>query len=354
MDIKTTRRAPGLLSNESVLAVQGAQRAGSLDLVFVTSHGRILLDEEGKGVRELRRVKADELDLEGTLDLYVYGDFVALAESNGVRALVLRSDDPAYEMPLRRGEYHVKHCVFPLGFFERGGEPHLVHATDWNRLDVTHLISRDCLTERVVRTKPEPEINYMDYFHSGLCVSPSGATMIGNGWHWQPFDARYAWNIDTFLERYEPSHVALESPPTDGYIWNRPLCFIDETTIAWVYNRSEDDEIPRPTTGAKFLPSELICNDVRTGAITDRIEFDFVAKGDDNYITLGGQLHFVPAAGSSGGRFITFSQAHDLTVTDHKGECIGQAPLRPVAYVPSADAFLGIEGAEITVTTVVE
>ena len=64
------------------------------------------------------------------------GDLVVIASTYGTHGVVADLRTGKATMRLDRGLYHVEHCRFPAAFFEWDGRMLLVHATDWNRLDV--------------------------------------------------------------------------------------------------------------------------------------------------------------------------------------------------------------------------
>ena len=73
----------------------------------------------------------------------------------------------AVTMPLDRGDYRVEHASFPLAFFEQAGRPLLVHATAWNRLDISDPVNW-AVTDRAFGAPPPgmalPEHD-LNYFH---------------------------------------------------------------------------------------------------------------------------------------------------------------------------------------------
>lgn len=139
---------------------------------------------------------------------------------------------------------------FSLGFVEVGERTVLVHATGWNRLDATDIVSGKLLTERgptgCVNGVQPP--HYLDYFHSGLSVSPQSTWLISNGWVWHPVGYMAAWRTDAWLG--ESGNVwESEDGPTKfsidetgaGYFWDRPNCWLDNDTVAF-WGRGDDDE----------------------------------------------------------------------------------------------------------------
>ena len=128
---------------------------------------------------------------------------------------------------------------------------HLIHATQWNRLDIACLENGQCLTEREIDAKSN--LNYLDFFHSRLHMSPDRKHFISSGWVWSPWDVWYCWSVDKFLKEFESGHVSLDALERNGYNWDRPCCFVDNETIAWGYNELEAHVPGTPTVSYTHL-----------------------------------------------------------------------------------------------------
>ncbi len=76
------------------------------------------------------------------------GTMVAILQKRGPKGVVLDLMTGKATMGLERGDYHVEHYDFSCAFFELNEKLYLVHATDWNRLDVSCPHSGRCLTAR--------------------------------------------------------------------------------------------------------------------------------------------------------------------------------------------------------------
>jgi hypothetical protein len=149
-------------------------------------------------------------------------------------------------MELNREDYHVNTCIFSIAFFEQLGETLLVHATDWNRLDVSNPANGKLIIQRPKpqygqsKTKP---LHYLDYFHASLSVSPDNKRIADNGWVWHPLGLVTVWDLKIWLEVnvWESEDGASRREFFDrDYYWDGPLCWIDETTLA-VWGEGDDD-----------------------------------------------------------------------------------------------------------------
>jgi predicted NAD-dependent protein-ADP-ribosyltransferase YbiA (DUF1768 family) len=146
----------------------------------------LLLDRSGRIHRvDLARAAAEAggtvaqgaIDLAGPLVFRAAPDgrLAVVGEARGRRAVVLEPATGRTTMSILRDDYHPEHCRFPLGFFELGGRLLLVHATAWNRLDVSDPATGELLTSRGPTSYQSGEAqpdHYLDYFHAGLLVSP--------------------------------------------------------------------------------------------------------------------------------------------------------------------------------------
>lgn len=150
-----------------------------------------------------------------------------------------------------RKNYHEDSCNYSIAFFEKNNRTLLIHATNWNRLDVSDAETGQLLTERVPtpykQGEPRPE-HSLDYFHCGLLVSPDSQWVADNGWIWHPVGAVRAWNIDRWLEE---NVWESEDGPTvktllwRDYYWDGPMWWIDDRHLA-VWGIGEDDYLLIP------------------------------------------------------------------------------------------------------------
>jgi hypothetical protein len=187
--------------------------------------------------------------------LYADGAWVAVTERFGVNAAVVDTRTGAVR-PYQRADYHADVTTYSFGFVHHEGRTVVAAQTEWNRLDLFDAETGELLTEREVAYReaghgPDGKmqyeyVNYIDYFHSRLDVSPAGSTFLSNGWVWQPMDLVRAYRVDAFLAAYDPSGVSVDA--AFGYNWDRPATFIDEDTFVLAVDDNTEnldtDELP--------------------------------------------------------------------------------------------------------------
>lgn len=210
------------------------------------------LDTE-RGVTEAGgSVDPAAIDLSGPVVLEVSpgGELAAVGETGKQRAVVVEPATGKTTLRLTRDDYHQEQCRYPLGYFELDGRLLLVHATEWNRLDVSDPRTGELLTARTIDTAPgqkRPE-HHLDYFHSDLLVSPEGTRVIDNGWIWHPVGQVRVFSLARWIRENPwesedgPSVRALNFRES---FWDGPVCWLDENTLAvWGDGESADDLMP--------------------------------------------------------------------------------------------------------------
>lgn len=172
------------------------------------------------------------------------GSMAAVVNTLGQNGIVIDLIDKTVLMNLDRGSYHVNSSVFPITFFKYGSEQLIIHATDWNRLDITNPKSGELLTSRSVEKMKYGEAYYLDYFHSGISISDDNMWIVDNGWIWHPVGEIVAWSIDNWLnnnvwesEKGNSKKILCQR----SYYWDGAICWIDDETIA-VYGFGGDDD----------------------------------------------------------------------------------------------------------------
>jgi hypothetical protein len=159
------------------------------------------------------------------------GGLAAIANTYGRRGIVVDLIGKRITMEWDRGDYHLEHCKFPMAFVEHGGRQLLVHATAWNRLDVSDPASGRLLTEREpteFQAGQERPPHYLDYFQCSLSVSPGGDWIAGNGWVWHPLGVVTSWSLERWLTENvwesEDGQSKRDLRCVD-YYWDGPLCW---------------------------------------------------------------------------------------------------------------------------------
>jgi hypothetical protein len=247
------------------------------------------------------------------------GRFAAVVNHLGPRGVVLDLTTGAVTMRLDRGDYHHDVTKFSLAFFELDGRTLLIHASDWNRLDVSDPATGELLTPRELPARgnvndPRPN-HYLDYFHSGLVVSPDGKWVADNGWAWHPVGILTTWDIRRWVTQnvWESEDGPTRRELCDRDVWDRPVCWIAPDRLAmWGYGRDE-----------QWMLSAVVVFDVTTGK-----ELTWF-PGPSGELAFDGELFSFDAEGGT--------SVWDVAT----GERLHRdADLRPTRYHPGAKTFL--------------
>jgi hypothetical protein len=183
----------------------------------------------------------------GTFDLTVVllpspdGQLVAIAERTGLGLVVLALREPWTDESTiwraTRGDYQVDHCPFPLAWVEHQGKQLLVHAVDWNRLDVVD----PCTGERPRAGAPEDD---EDHFVGELVLSDDGRWLADGGWVWHPVGISRAWRLDRWLAGQPLPACDLRRAWQINYGLQLPHTFVGSTLFAWGIGDDSDSLLP--------------------------------------------------------------------------------------------------------------
>ena len=147
----------------------------------------------------------------------------------------LRTGDKIQD--LDRNDYHISHYKFAYEFLEVNGRQLLIHATDWNRLDITDLRTGEVLSAR--------EREDLDYFQASILVSPDQKKMVVDGWVWHPIGAMKILDLDETME--DPSYFEDDDKhpivKVTDYFWDAPVVWINPSTILFYGFGPDDDGI---------------------------------------------------------------------------------------------------------------
>lgn len=222
------------------------------------------------------------------------GRFATVANTFGRHGIVIDLERECVTMTLVRGDYYNEHCKFPVAFAEHGAEQLVVHATDWNRLDISDASSGRLLTPRQPTSYREGQdlpAHYLDYFQCSLSVSPTSDWIASNGWVWHPLGYVAAWSIPRWLK---DNVWESEDGPTKkalcrrDYYWDGPLCWINGDTVA-IWGLGDDDILLVP--GVRIF-------DVRTGEETHSVAGPVGGSIKTTMRVKGKEQHFRVSAGS--------------------------------------------------------
>ena len=178
------------------------------------------------------------------------GRFASLVNAHGQHGLVIDLTTGRQTMSLLRDDYHNQHCHFAATFAIHAGRTILIHATAWNRLDISAPDTGTLLTarEHEATAKDESPTHALDYFHGRVLVSPDQQWIVDDGWVWHPVGILTAWRLDHWLEvnvwesENGPSLVSLADA---FYFWGAPMCWIsDHELVVWGYGGDDEWMIP--------------------------------------------------------------------------------------------------------------
>lgn len=343
------REAGLALNHRSVVSAKKIAAAGALGqrtdgrwLLLSAECELLLLDPTAKTLNGIGVPLPPNIDRGQPLMLCVSSDarFAAIANTYGRHGVVVDLERECVTMELIRGNYYNEHCKFPLAFTEHGGKQLIIHATDWNRLDVSNPVSGQLLTSReptsYQRGQDRPS-HYVDYFQCSLAVSPGGEWVAGNGWIWHPIGCVTSWSVKRWLEGNVWESEDGPSKKTlcgRDYYWNGPLCWIDDHTLA-VWGLGDDDILLIP--GVRIF-------DVRSGRETSSFIGPVGGSIAADMLVNGKEQHFRISAGS-----LVFDQwlyswmeGKPFTVWDVKdGACVLEQPdFTPIDYHRGTKEFL--------------
>ncbi len=175
------------------------------------------------------------------------GRFVAVVATRGPRGLVVDVASGLTTLRLDRGAYHVEASEFPVAFLVDESLTVVIHASDWNRLDMADAATGALLSARSPTSyregEPAPH-HYLGYFHGALLVAPDGSHVVDDGWSWHPTGSLHAFNCRRWL--HENPWESEDGPSVRvlrycNYFWDGPKCFVDDRTLA-VWGYGPDDE----------------------------------------------------------------------------------------------------------------
>ena len=231
-----------------------------------------LLENMPTAVESIESIEAKNKDLVSSLSLnaklYSFKNYICIVQDKGTSGVILDISNPSFQKRLQRGDYCANVSSFPVAFYEQDNQTFLIHGTDWNRLDITCLETDELFTNRTVDY--DTNSNYFDYFHGSLTISPDAKYFTSNGWHWHPFGQIYCFSINDFLQKFELSNQAVNVSDDFFYDldWDRPLCWIDNKTLAIGFNQQICDE------NQQKFPTEILFFNVAENKVAARINFD--------------------------------------------------------------------------------
>ncbi|NND65529.1 MAG: hypothetical protein HKM24_06160 [Gammaproteobacteria bacterium] len=243
--------------------------ASNTKAIVFNSDGQLWLVDIVSGESDLLTTLASEkLDRTGDISLCLSPDDQYLAitslvynrrEANKAsnKGLVLLLPKCEVCLHLDCGDYHTEEAQFPVTFIQDGKRNLLVHATDWNRLDITDLSTGECLTNRNLDDMPEAEAvsgqhDILGTEWSGrLLPSPDQHRIATIGWVWHPVGLAFSWSVkDWFNNIWEADcGPSKRSYAMWEYFWYSPFVWLDNKRLCiWGYDRIQPfKDMPTPS-----------------------------------------------------------------------------------------------------------
>jgi hypothetical protein len=217
-------------------------------LLLLSTGELILLNSIARTEQVVAVFKESDLALTEKMRLYVSPNdqFVVIVNDFSTDGLVFDIKTGLVTMKLQRDSYYEEQTYFPIAFFQHKSRVLLIHGTEWNRLDISDPLTGELLTQRAPfdENGNKRSIHYLDYFHSRLRISPDNEWVVEDGWIWHPFGSVRLWNVKQWLLNNvweSEDGVSVCGFADCSYYWDRPLCWIDSTTLAcWGIPIAED------------------------------------------------------------------------------------------------------------------
>lgn len=244
----------GLPAEDVIAALQPCGLGSQAEGIALARNGSLFRIDFASGSAEfITRITGSQLDWDKEVSLHVTEDgrLAAIANTYEQHGVVVDLVTGRVTMALQRDDYCIHVSRFPISFVSEGGRTLLVHGTAWNRLDVSDPRTGELLTERgptsYDRGEERPP-HYLDYFHSGLLASPNYEWIADNGWVWHPVGGVRTWNLKEWLGRnvWEAEDGAsVRTLCWRSYLWDKPLCWLDDQTLAvWGFGSDDDFMLP--------------------------------------------------------------------------------------------------------------
>ncbi len=152
------------------------------------------------------------------------------------QGVVIDAKDGRVQLHLNNGSYYSSLAPFPVCFALHKGKIVVVHATEWDRLDVTDIESGQILTKRnfdMLPKFPETEKFGMTEWPGLIIPSPSLEKVAVQGWVWHPVGIFYSFNLRSWLENnlWESDYIPERKIYAQMADWHFPFCWIDDTKV---------------------------------------------------------------------------------------------------------------------------
>lgn len=193
------------LHDQIILDIQPFYHAGHTRWMAVTAAGCLIRINEGSNFVEPSSPIGGPVDFSRPIvtSLSPNQRFLVIANTYGMYGCVVDLTTEKICFKLKRDDYHTENCIYPIVFFEMDGKTFLVHATQWNRLDVTDVETGKCVTDREWPEFKEEEKkqHVLDYFYGSLLISPEGRWIYTSGWVWHPVGKPEVFSLEDWLRK---------------------------------------------------------------------------------------------------------------------------------------------------------
>lgn len=270
--------------------------------------------------------------------IYTMDDIIVVVNDYKKHGFVLNLKEN-YLRNFNREDYHADISKYPIALFNRGGDPHLIFGAAWNKIQIANLTTLQILTadkSLIGENAEQRQIdlfkiygqdnkqfwpNEFDYFFGGLILSPNGKQFLSAGLAWGSFDTCYLFDIEDFISNHRIKAMHLGE-------WthaNRGICFVDDVTVAVLYNPCAEDDAVKDT------PYEIRLYDTNGKGQKGIIKLPTL-------LNLDGALLFYQQTAR---QFYTFSSEIGLVVLSAMGEFVFHSPdFCPLQYDVRYDRFI--------------
>ena len=240
-------------------AIQAAALTAPTQAVVLTCSGEVVLcDLESSDHTTLSTTSENFVYTDGGFDptaassIYTMDDIIVVV-NDYLRHGFVFNPTHGYRLHLQRGSYHADISRYPIAMFHgKDGDPCLIYGTDWNRVDIANLATRQVLTADKSLIEVGAEQRHLDfyahhdesnkllwprgfdYFFGHLSISPDQTRFMSVGWVWGSADSCMVFDIGDFLSNHRVNACTVG-------VWeheSRAMCWVDEDTVAAAVNPS--------------------------------------------------------------------------------------------------------------------
>lgn len=229
-----------------ILDLQPAPGAAPVFYGFLADGGLYRIDLAARSHRRVADLAARRLHKARAVALVVAfsGEVAGVVNDEGGHGALVALDDGRETLALARGDFgHGDR--FPLALVARGGRTLALHATRWNRLDLSDALTGELLTARSYGDVAEGQrpAHYLDFRHGRLVTSPDGARVADAGAREDGLAYVASFALEAMLAanpwESEDGTSRREHLPR-WYAAQPPMVWLDERQLAvWGYGPSE-------------------------------------------------------------------------------------------------------------------